>query len=387
MKFTKLALTLLSTTIIFCGCAKNSDVVMKINDKEITRAEFNADYKKIKNSQLKNAPREVKSENSYISLAIKDKFINDLITRELMNQEFEKRKITASEEEIKAKKESVIQQIGSKERFEAILKRNNITEERLNSDMASEVKMDKLVESLSSKKITNADIEKFYKNNKSSFEMPERVLASHILFDTNINNVKKAIVEADKDGQMSSVDIDKKAQEQVEKNKQLAKEVRQKAANNPKDFAKLAQEYSTDLGSGQKGGDLGFITRDSVVKEFGDAAFSQKVGTVSALVESQFGTHIIYVRDKAAKGVQPLSEVKADLKKMLERRERTKTVRKFMAGLKDGAKIEIYDETLKPEYIAKELEKALPKQIEFEKKMNENASREKRAPKAKKESK
>ena len=46
-------------------------------------------------------------------------------------------------------------------------------------------------------------------------------------------------------------------------------------------------------------------------------AFSQKVGTISPLVKSQFGTHIIYVKDKSAKQTQTYASVKADIKEFL----------------------------------------------------------------------
>ncbi len=60
------------------------------------------------------------------------------------------------------------------------------------------------------------------------------------------------------------------------------------------DFAKLAEEYSQDPGSGKKGGDLGFFQRRQMVKEFDEAAFNLKnIGDVSNVVKTQFGYHII----------------------------------------------------------------------------------------------
>ncbi|MBE7707813.1 MAG: hypothetical protein E7Z88_03785 [Cyanobacteria bacterium SIG27] len=370
MKFTKLALTLLCCTALFCGCTKDSDVVIKVNDKGITKAEFSEDFNRIKNAELKNAPKELQKNNSYAVLALKNRYVNDVVVRELLAQEFEKRKLTASEEEIKAKKEFLVKQIGSEELFNKILKENDISEEKLNSDMAKEVKMDKLVASLANVKITDADAEKFYKENKAEFTLPERVQASHILFETNIEAIKKSIADADKNANLTTEAIEKKAKEQLDKNLALAQEVQKKASKNPKNFAQLAKEYSQDKGSAQNGGDLGFITREQVVKEFGDAAFSQKVGTVSPLVKSQFGTHIIYVRDKAAKETQSFSKVKADIKQFLEKRQKIDTTRELIVGLKNKATIEFVDKSLDPANIQKQLEKAMPgpKQQKQEKK-------------------
>lgn len=360
MKFTKIALTLLCCGVLFCGCSKNSDIVIKVNDRGITKAEFYDDFNKIKNAELKNAPKDVQKNSGYAVLAIKSRYVNDVIVRELLSQEFEKRKITASEDEIKAKKEFIIKQIGSKEAFDKILKENNISQEKLNSDMAKEVKMDKLIASIANANITDSDAEKFYKENKADFTLPERVQASHILFETNIEAIKKSIADADKNASLTTEAIEAKAKEQLNKNLALAEEVRQKAIKNPKNFAQLAKEYSQDKGSAQNGGDLGFITREQVVKEFGDAAFSQKVGTISPLVKSQFGTHIIYVKDKAAKETQSFSKVKADIKQFLERRQKIDTARDLITGLKNSATIEYVDKNLDPANIQKQLEKALP---------------------------
>ncbi len=70
-----------------------------------------------------------------------------------------------------------------------------------------------------------------------------------------------------------------------------------KRAKAGEDFAELARMYSEGP-TGPKGGDLGYFTKDRMVKEFSDAAFSMKVGQVSDLVKSQFGYHIIKVMDK-----------------------------------------------------------------------------------------
>lgn len=57
-------------------------------------------------------------------------------------------------------------------------------------------------------------------------------------------------------------------------------------------FAALAKKYSTDPGSGKKGGDLGYFSRGQMVSQFDKAAFSMKVGQIR-LIQSQYGWHVI----------------------------------------------------------------------------------------------
>lgn len=61
------------------------------------------------------------------------------------------------------------------------------------------------------------------------------------------------------------------------------------------EFSKLAKEFSKDPGSAANGGDLGWFTKNRMVKEFEDACFTGAVNQVQKPVKTSYGYHIIKV--------------------------------------------------------------------------------------------
>ena len=79
------------------------------------------------------------------------------------------------------------------------------------------------------------------------------------------------------------------------------------------DFAALAAQYSTDVGSAAQGGSLGWINRGVTVPAFEAAAFSLEEGALSDPVESDFGVHIIRVDEIQAETIKPYEAVRDEL--------------------------------------------------------------------------
>lgn len=79
-----------------------------------------------------------------------------------------------------------------------------------------------------------------------------------------------------------------------------------------KDFAQVARMISDDTFSGGRGGDLGFIDRGRTVREFDDVIFSMKDSSLSSIIRTQFGLHL--VKRHTAKGIASFTELEPQLK-------------------------------------------------------------------------
>ncbi len=71
------------------------------------------------------------------------------------------------------------------------------------------------------------------------------------------------------------------------------------------EFALLAREYSEDVSSRERGGDMGFLPRGITPPEIEDAAFSLEVGGISEIIESQFGFHIVQILEREEREIAP----------------------------------------------------------------------------------
>jgi peptidyl-prolyl cis-trans isomerase C len=166
--------------------------------------------------------------------------------------------------------------------------------------------------------VTPEQAKKFYDENPDQFKQPERVRASHILI-----GVPQGADAVTKDAAR------KRAEDVL------------KQAKAGKDFAALAKEHSQDPGSAVQGGDLGYFPRGQMVGPFDEAAFTLAPGTMSDLVETQFGFHIIKVVEKQPARTVPLEEVRPKLDEFLLNQNKQREAQAFVDGLKAKGKVEI----------------------------------------------
>ncbi|MDR1453592.1 MAG: peptidylprolyl isomerase [Candidatus Margulisbacteria bacterium] len=155
--------------------------------------------------------------------------------------------------------------------------------------------------------VSDADVSKYYNDNKTRFVQPEAVRASHILVDTE-DEVKAVQTELGKG----------------------------------RNFADVAREFSTDPGSASQGGDLGFFTKGQMVEPFEQAAFVlKKDETTKSAVRTQFGWHIIKVTDRRAETQRPLAEIKQDIQATLLQQKQTEKIQSLVETAKKKYPINI----------------------------------------------
>ena len=112
-----------------------------------------------------------------------------------------------------------------------------------------------------------------------------------------------------------------------------------KRSNEGADFAELAKELSTGH-TGPKGGDLGYFSKEDMVPEFAEAAFSLKKGAVSAEpVKTQFGYHVIKVTDVRDQPKPTLEEMTPAIEAELRR----ETLEEMIAEWRENVKVEQFD--------------------------------------------
>jgi peptidyl-prolyl cis-trans isomerase D len=157
------------------------------------------------------------------------------------------------------------------------------------------------------------EIQQYYSAHQSDYSVPEQARSRHILI----------AVAAGAD---PKTDAAAKA-----KAENILKQL-QHGAN----FAELARKYSDDPGSKDKGGELGFAKRGTMVPAFDNAIFAQKIGDFG-IVKTQFGYHIVQVEERQTAHTQALSEVLPSIQATLIRQDVAKAEQNYAQALTSEA--------------------------------------------------
>jgi peptidyl-prolyl cis-trans isomerase C len=214
----------------------------------------------------------------------KERFLNELIKKELLYQEAVKKGIDKDPEYQKKVEE-----------FKKLTLIGQLLEKELETKA----------------KVTDQDVKAYYEKHKAELASVSQIKASHILVKTE-DEAKK--IEA----------------------------MLRKGGN----FAELAKKDSIDTGSAKNGGDLGYFSPGQMVPEFEQAAARLKPGEISEPIKTKFGYHIIKVTDKKMGKPVEFEKVKNVLQQRLSAEKQKEVFDTYVESLKKSYKVEINKEAL-----------------------------------------
>ena len=172
--------------------------------------------------------------------------------------------------------ESIVRQAGGKKEAELMLQQSI---KSFRSEFWFEMK-DKIISEkfqqkvLSKIKVSKDDVYSFFERYKDSLSLfPMEIKIRHLLITPEASDSAK--------------------KETIFLLKQITERI-----SSGEDFGALASSFSMDPGSKKKGGDLGWVKRGSLLKNFEEAAFTIKTNTISNPIETEVGYHILEVFER-----------------------------------------------------------------------------------------
>ncbi|MBU6140195.1 MAG: peptidylprolyl isomerase [Proteobacteria bacterium] len=172
----------------------------------------------------------------------------------------------------------------------------------------------------------------------------------------------------------------------IAKSKEEAEKIRNQITAKKKSikFSDAAKKYSLDQESAERGGELGFIIEDGMIKEISDVVVNLKKDEISAPIQTKFGWHLVKFVDVREAQALPFDSVKKNIREQLEQDKTSEIEEKIVKDAKveiliklkeeEKSKVEIGSEpALSPESATITPEVALEKIPEEEVKLEQNS--------------
>ncbi len=226
----------------------------------------------------------------YTSLERKKEFLDTLVRFEVLAKEAKARGLDKDDEVVRTMKQVMIQKL-MKEEFD------------------NRVKLDD---------INDGECKAYFDSHPDEFNKPEEVRVAHILVKDD-KTAKKVLADPRVKGPDGEV------------------------------FRKLVAEYSTDLATKERGGDLRYFDAQTkeLPSEIVKAAFLlQNLGDVSPPVHTSAGVHILKLTGRRKALTRTFDDVKSQIKNKLYRDKRQTTMEQFIKDLRAKAKVEVHEERL-----------------------------------------
>lgn len=248
---------------------------------------------------------------------IRSEILDNMIDQELLYQESSKANVQVDPATIDEQYQAIRQRFPNEEAFTSALEQLQMSTADVRNQIERKMAIDKLLQNRIADKIevSEDEIRSYYESHPDQFQQPEQVKASHILIkvDAEADNTQKD-----------------NARGRLEK---IRTEVME-----GKDFGEMAERHSEGP-SKERGGDLGYFKRGSMVKSFEEAAFGLKVDEVSEIVETPFGYHIIKVYDRKPSRAYALDEVQSRIGDHLRQQKMRGEIERYLEVLEESAEI------------------------------------------------
>lgn len=294
----------------------NDSVLVIVDGVEITKNEVEKKLEALLGPRAKMMPPEKLAE---IRNQLQERVIDSMIDEMLLTKAVQNHNTTVGDEEVEAVLKQMQTSLPPGTTFEGYLKDMGLTKDNVRQSVSKNLRIRKFLEQKTSDLAapSQKEIDVYYAENSEKFQMPESIEARHILI----------AVKPDEENGVKS--------EKMKKAQEIRKQLVDKKGEN---FAAVAAEKS-DCPSKAKGGQLGVLYRGQTVKPFENAAFSQKIGEIGPVVETNFGYHIIEVLSHKEAGKVPISDVSDYISNKLISEKKEKAVREYIGSLKAGASI------------------------------------------------
>jgi parvulin-like peptidyl-prolyl isomerase len=344
------AAILLVSCVVLTGCASNTSssqpnantatlppIVATVNERPISTKLYQM-YLQNGQDELGLDPRTEEGRTKIDRL--REGIVSELIDRTLIAQEAERRGLRISPEKMKEAEERTVQQFGGEKKYDAYLAEHHLTRDEyaevIKYEIYGQLMRDELSKGLT---VTDEEIRKYYEAHKGEplFQKPERVSASHILINARPNLISQQLQN---EKNLSGEALARAVREEMERRRKVAEELRSKATSGG-NFAALARQYSEDPSSRERGGDLGTFERNTHTRIFDDAAFALRPGAISAVVQTEYGFHVIKMTAREAAREQTLLEATPEIRRrLLAEREATRLT-ESLKELRQKAKVRI----------------------------------------------
>jgi foldase protein PrsA len=305
LRFLPVAL-LLALVLVAAGCGGGSkgvpsDAVARVANDTITKASFNdliagaqRTYKARKTAFPKPGTSQYKT--------LQDQAMQYLVQQDELEQKAKTLNVSVTDKDVNKRLVQIKKQYfgGKESTYQKQLKAQGLTEPQLRLDLHAQILSEKLYNAVTGKlKVTDAEVAKYYNDNKAQYGTAESRDVRHILVN----------------------------------NKKLADTIETQLKNGGS-FAALAKKYSKDPGSAKLGGKL-TITKGQTVAPFDKVAFSLKTKETSPPVHTQYGWHIIQALTAVKPATsKPLASVKAQISQTLLQTKRTAAMTAWLNGVK-----------------------------------------------------